>query len=80
MERRQFPLGTPSVLSVTFCSTLLRLQFVEEPGTRMRPVVVGGAGRDAHGVRSFFERHANEITQLDRFGFGLALPGECVGG
>jgi hypothetical protein len=44
----------------------------------MVPVVVGGARGDAESLGRFLDGHADELTRLHEFGFGLVLGGEFV--
>ncbi len=56
----------------------LRLDFAEEPGAGMRPVVVGGAGGNAQGSGGLFQSHADKITKFYQFRFGPVLGGQFV--
>src|SRR2546422_8743776 len=56
----------------------LVVQFAEEPGPSMGPVVVGGAGGDAEDLGRFLEGNADKITKLDQFSSELVLRGEFV--
>ena len=56
----------------------LRLDFPEEPGAGVGPVVVRGAGGNAQDFGGFLQSHADEITQLHQFSFDFALSSQFV--
>src|SRR5690242_1757804 len=46
LSKQRFLFGSLSALSVSSWSNFLAFQLVKEPGARMGPVVIGGAGGD----------------------------------
>ena len=56
----------------------LRLDFAEEPGAGVSPIVIGGAGGNAQHFGGFLKGHADEVTELHQFSFNLVLSGEFV--
>jgi hypothetical protein len=55
------------------------LEFAEEPGAGVCPVIVGGAGGDAEDFGGFFEGQTYEVTEFHQFGFELVLSGKFIG-
>jgi len=60
------------------CSAALGFDFVEKPRAGVGPVIVRSPSRDVHRFGGFLQGQANEVTQLDQFGFLLISGGESV--
>ena len=54
------------------------LDLVENPGARKRPIDLCRGDRNTQDLRCFLIGHADEISQLDHFGFNWMFLGEIV--
>ena len=49
------------------------LDFSKQPGTGVRPVILGGARRDTEHFRRFVIRHPHEVAEFHQFRFDLVF-------
>ena len=81
MRRRCASCGAPWTRDRPAATSLyvsVPLDFLEEPGPGVGPVIIGGARGDVQNSGGFFQGHADEIAQLHQFGLDLVLVGKFV--